>query len=74
MVDDFEGSYPRIIRTRSAATRTQILALPWTAELAARLAALAAQSVAEQQRIEASDSMLFDQYRLAYPSPDRLRA
>ena len=74
MLDGFDGSYPRFIRSRSAATREQILALPWAAEQAARCAALAAASVAEQQRIESLDSMLFEQYRVAYLSPDRLRA
>ena len=74
MLDGFEGSYPRFIRHQSAATRAQILALPWTAEQAARYAAMAAASVAEQRRIESLDSMLFEQYRLAYLSPDRLRA
>ena len=74
MREGFEGSYPRFIRHQSAATRAQILALPWTAEQATRYAAMAAASVAEQQRIEALDSMLFEQYRVAYLSPDRLRA
>ena len=40
----------------------------------ARNAALAEASVIEQQRIEAADSMLFEQYRLAYWSPERLYA
>ncbi len=74
MLDGFDGSYPRFIRHHSAATRQQILALPWTAEQAARYAAMAAASVAEQQRIESLDSMLFEQYRVAYLSPNRLRA
>ena len=74
MLDGFDGSYPRFIRSRSAATREQILALPWAADQAARYAGMAAASVAEQQRIEALDSMLFEPYRVAYLSPDRLRA
>ena len=40
----------------------------------ARNAALAEASVIEQQRIEAADSMEFEQYRQAYLSPERLRA
>ena len=74
MLAGFDGSYPRFIRHQSTATRAQILALPWAADQAARYAALAEASVAEQQRIEAADSMLFEQYRQAYLSPDRLRA
>ena len=58
----------------SSITSSAALALPWSADQAARYAAMASASVAEQQRIESLDSMLFEQYRLAYLSPDRLRA
>ena len=71
---EFDGSYPRFIRQRSAQTRAQILALPWTDAQAARYAQAAEASRTEQHRIEAADSMLFEQYRQAYLSPDRLRA
>ncbi len=74
MVDGFEGSYPRFIRDASARTQAALLALPWTEAQAQRYAAMAESSVAEQRRIEAADSMLFEQYRQAYLSPDRLRA
>ena len=72
MLTGFDGSYVRFIRAQSAQTRAQMLALPWTEAQAARFAALAQKSVAEQQRIEAADSMLFEAYRQAYLSPDRL--
>ena len=74
MLADFDGSYPRFIRAQSAATRAAMLALPWSNSQSARYAALAEASVIEQQRIEAADSMEFEQYRLAYLSPERLRA
>ncbi len=74
MQQEFDESYPRFIRQHSVASRELILGLPWTNAQAARYAALAEASVAEQQRIEESDSMLFEQYRLAYLSPERLRA
>ncbi len=74
MVDGFEGSYPRFIRDCSARTRAALLALPWGEAQAVRYAEMAEESLAEQRRIEAGDSMLFEQYRLAYLSPDRLRA
>ena len=60
MARDFGGSY------------VQLVALPWTDAQAARYAAMAAESVAAQQRIEAGDTMPFEQYRQAYLSPDRL--
>ena len=74
MVDGFKGSYPRFIRDCSARTRAALLALPWGEAQALRYAEMAEESLAEQRRIEAGDSMLFEQYRQAYLSPDRLRA
>ena len=74
MLADFGGSYPRFIRSQSALTRTALLALPWADQQAARYAALAATSLAEQRRLEESDSMLFEPYRMAYLSAERLRA
>ena len=73
MVQDFNGSYVQFIRAQSAATRRHVLALPWTDTQAARYASLAAESVAAQQRIEAADTMPFEQYRQAYLSADRLQ-
>ena len=73
MQQDFSGSYTQFIRAQSAATRNHLLALPWAEQQAAHYAALAAESLAEQQRIEAADSMPFEQYRQAYLSPDRLQ-
>ncbi len=67
------GSYVQFIRAQSAATRQRLLSLPWTDAQAARFAAMAVESVAEQQRIEAADSMPFEQYRQAYLSPERLQ-
>lgn len=72
MATDFGGSYVSFVRAQSAQTRERLLALPYPAALDQRFAALAAESVAEQQRIEAGDSLPFEQYRLAYLSPDRL--
>ena len=74
MLADLDGSYPRFISSQSVLSRSAPLALPWSAQQAARYAAMAEASVAEQQRIEAADSMLFEQYRQAYLSPERLDA
>jgi glutamate--cysteine ligase len=69
---DFEGSYVRFVRAQSQATRERLLALPWDAEQQRRHEALAADSIAEQQRIEAHDSLPFELYRQEYLSPRRL--
>ena len=74
MAADFDNSYPRFIRAQSVSSRAYLLGLPWTEAQAMRFAATADASVAEQRRIEATDSMLFEQYRQAYLSPERLSA
>ena len=73
MQQDFNGSYVQFIRAQSAATRAHLLALPWSDAQAARYAAMALESLAEQQRIEAADTLPFEQYRQAYLSPERLQ-
>jgi glutamate--cysteine ligase len=72
MHKDFEDSFVRFTRAQSVQTRNTLLAAPWSAELQARFEAMAADSVAEQQRIEAADTMPFEIYRQAYLSPERL--
>jgi len=70
---DFDGSYVGFIRAQSAATRQHLLGLPYPGDWAQRFERLAAESVAEQRRIEAADTMPFEQYRQAYLSPERLQ-
>ena len=50
-----------------------MLELPLPANVAAHMAELASESLAEQKRIEASDSMPFEIYRQQYLAPERLR-
>ena len=69
---DFDGSYVRFMRARSAQTRRELLELPFGPELAAHFARVAEESVAEQQRIECADTEPFEDFRQAYLSPDRL--
>jgi glutamate--cysteine ligase len=69
---DHGGSFIDFVRERSLATRRELLALPYPADLKARFDALAAESVAEQKRIEARDSVPFETYRREYTSPERL--
>jgi glutamate--cysteine ligase len=73
MAVEFDNSYVAFIRAQSARSRQTLLALPWSDAQLRRYAELAAASVAEQQRIEAADSLPFEQYRQAYLSPDRLQ-
>lgn len=73
MAAEFDDSYVAFIRAMSARTRQALLALPWTEAQAARYAAMAEASVAEQQRIEEADTLPFEQYRQAYLSPERLQ-
>lgn len=57
---------------RSTEARRHLLSLPWTGQQQARHERVAAESFAEQARIEAGDTMPFEQYRAAYVSPARL--
>lgn len=57
---------------RSRLARDHLLGLPWDEALQARFGALSAQSIQEQHRIEANDSMPFEIYRQQYIAPQRL--
>ena len=70
---DFAGSYPGFVRAQSEQARNQLLALDWPDALAEEFAAQAATSVAEQQRIEAADTLPFEAWRRDYLAPERLR-
>ncbi|HEX4508475.1 MAG TPA: glutamate--cysteine ligase [Burkholderiaceae bacterium] len=69
----FDGSHAGFVTAQSDATRKTLLALPFAAAEADRSAAQAAESIAEQQRIEAADTMPFEIYRQQYLAPERLR-
>lgn len=69
---DHADSFVAFARARSHDTQARLLALPVAPELQARFDRLAADSVAEQKRIEAMDSMPFEIYRREYTSPARL--
>jgi glutamate--cysteine ligase len=72
MARDFDNSYVAFTRAQSEQTRNRLLALPYPSELQARFAALSQASVEEQKRIEAGDSLPFEQYRQQYLSVERL--
>ncbi len=72
MERDFNHSFSAFTRAQSLHTRSKLLSLPFPAGDDARLAAMSAQSLADQQAIEAADQMPFEQYRQQYVSPERL--
>jgi glutamate--cysteine ligase len=65
-------SYVKFGLARSRANRDAIMKLPLAPEVAARFAALAQESIREQARIEAADTLPFDTYRQRYLSPHAL--
>ena len=65
-------SFVGFVRSRSQSIREELLALPWTAQQQSRYAAMAVQSMADQQAIEAADSLPFEIYRQEYVSEKRL--
>jgi glutamate--cysteine ligase len=73
MERDFEGSYVRFTRAASQRIRQEFLAAAWPEESARRYAALAAASLSDQEGIECSDEMDFEQFRQRYVSQERLR-
>lgn len=72
MAKDFDGSYVRFTRAQSVQTRRLLLELPWDETQQQRFEAMARDSLREQQRIEASDTMPFETYRQEYLAPRRL--
>ena len=69
---DFDGSYIRFTRAHSQRTRAHLLDLPLDTAVADRFAREAAESIAEQRRIEAADRVPFEVFRQDYLSTARL--
>lgn len=72
MAQGHDNAFVGFTRAMSAQTRESLLALPWSDGDQAHFEALSAQSVLDQQAIEAADTMPFEIYRQLYLSPDRL--
>jgi glutamate--cysteine ligase len=68
----FDNSFLQFVCDQSAKTQASLLNLPWTAEQQARLMQMSAQSLADQKKIEAADTMPFEIYRQQYLSIARL--
>ena len=73
MAQDFGDSYVQFAKAGSLKTRAALQRLPLTDEQLARFTALSRQSVEAQKTIEAGDSMLFEDYRKQYVSPEHLQ-
>jgi len=72
MARDHDNSYVRFVLAQSLAHRDAILEMPFPAEIAKRFARLADESVTEQRRIEAADTLPFEAYRQLYLAAFRL--
>ncbi|MCC7150653.1 MAG: glutamate--cysteine ligase [Rubrivivax sp.] len=67
-------SYSAFVHAQSQAARVDLLTRPYPAELQARMEYLAIASLAEQQALEAADSVPFETFRQQYLAPERLEA
>ena len=72
MTKDFDNSFMKFARAQSLKTRSALQSLALTDEQLARFTALSQQSVENQKKIEASDSLPFEQYRQQYVSAECL--
>ena len=74
MQQRYDGSYFRFALTHSLGHRTALQREPLPADLEARFAGMANESLDEQRVIEAKDKISFENYRQQYLSPESLRA
>ncbi len=72
MAADHDNSFVRFVRAQSEKTQRTLRDLPLDAAARDRLVALTEESVREQKKIEAADTLPFEQYRQQYVSADRL--
>ena len=73
MAKNFGNSYVRFVRAQSEQTKNALLRLPFPSDIDARFRGLAQESINEQKRIEAADTMAFEIYREKYLSTERLK-
>jgi glutamate--cysteine ligase len=71
-VKEHDDSFVRFVLEQSRAHRETILQLPFEPAVAERFAQLAAQSLDDQRKIEASDTLPFETFRQRYLSPQAL--
>ena len=66
MAEHHANSFPRFALARSLQHRAELLAQPLDEVTAGRFARMAEESLAEQHRIEAADTLPFEEYRRRY--------
>lgn len=66
------NSFIGFVRAQAEQTRATLLALPFSAEQQAEFERMTEESIQEQKRIEAADTLPFEIYREQYVSPARL--
>ena len=72
MAKDHDNSFVKFARAQSEKTRAVFRAQPLSSEQRTHFMALSEQSIANQKKIEALDSMPFEVYREQYVSAERL--
>ena len=72
MAQEHDNSFVRFVRHQSAATRAELLALDFSAAQKEAFDAESRESLAAQRRIEAADTLTFEEYRAHYVSPGQL--
>ena len=73
MTQDFDNSFVKFVRAQSLKTRDALQSLPLADDSLARFTELSEQSVQAQKKIEASDTLPFEEYRQQYVSPQCLK-
>ncbi len=74
MEQNYNNSYFHFVQAQSARHGRNFLTLPLTAEVETRYTRMAEQSIEAQRQIETQDTLLFENYRQQYLSPERLSA
>ena len=72
MAQDYDNSFVQFVRAQSLKTQAALRDLPLSDEQLARLEALSRESVQAQKRIEAADTLPFEDYRQQYVSAQGL--
>ncbi len=72
MAEEHDNSFVRFVRHQSAETRASVLARVFPPAQREAFEAESRDSLAAQRRIEAADTMSFEEYRVHYVSPEQL--
>jgi glutamate--cysteine ligase len=72
MAEDHDNSFVKFVHAQSEKTKATLLSLPFSNQQQAHFKNLSQQSMADQKKIEALDSMPFEKYREQYVSAERL--